>query len=350
MATRLAICGLGQGMDHVNACLKHECIRIVALVDKCQERQNRGWERIRAKYPESPCKSYNGLRELVGDNDMKHRLDGVILALPHHAYREEWHYIMGLDVPILKEKPLGRHLFEANSFLLKAHSKDIVLITAVQRRYHAAYRTLRKLINQKQRIYSIRIIYNLGSNEQSKSEGWRRDLQKSGGGMLLDAGYHMIDLVQFLVGTGQLISATLTKGTTPHEIPCSQQDMEEHCYVTISKNSILISMECHQFGKKTELVFIDTEDGQIKLERGTDTFKLMEPSGEVHEFDSDWDDALGCQIKEFVENIGNPSLDNQRVAYSQLPVQRIIDDAYALAAQFSLGKVDRPKNGWRERE
>ena len=234
-------------MDHVDACLDNEAIRIVALVDECQDKRNDGWEKIGTKYPEIPQKSYKGLRELANDDSMKDKLHGVILALPHHVYTEEWHCIMKLGVPILKEKPLSRNVPEANQFLHEAHTRGIGLMLAIQRRYHPAYRTLRKLIvQQNMAVRSMRIIYKLGLNESSESQGWRGDPQKSGGGMLLDAGYHMVDIVQFLVGTGHLVSATLTKDVDGREVPCSREDIEGHCYLTIGKDSMLISIECHR--------------------------------------------------------------------------------------------------------
>ena len=356
MATRLAICGLGQGMDHLEACLENEAIRIVALVDDRENTLNEGLKRIEAMYPqEIPPKSYKRLPKLAGDDSMKGELDGVILALPHHVYMTEWDYIMQLGVPVLKEKPLGRNVSEAIYFLHEAHKRDIVLMTAVQRRYHSAYRELRKLIVEPRSVVrSIRIIYRLGRSQSESGKGWRKDTQKSGGGMLLDAGYHMMDLVQFLVGTGQLVSATLTKDVCGREIPCGREDGEDHCYLTVGKDSMLISIECHRSGERAEHVFVDTEhengreNGRIELERGTEMFKLTEPSGKVREFCGSWKPALKHQIEKFVENISNDSLDVQRVAYSQLPVQRIIHDAYALADPFSFGMSDRPRDERRE--
>ena len=342
MTTRLAICGLGQGMHHIEACLENDSIRIVALVDKCEKAQTRGWTTIGSKYPDILQTSYKSVRDLAADKRIKRSLDGVILALPHHVYIEEWSYIMSLGVPILKEKPLGRDLFEANQFLNDAQNRGIALITAVQRRYHPAYRALRKSISEQQMVRSMRIIYCLGLNKPPDPEEWRQDLQKSGGAMLLDAGYHMMDLVQFLVGTGHLVSATLTKHVNGREIPCGRRDLEENCYLTVGKDSMLISIECHLFGKKTERVLVDVVDVEdkidvIELDRGVPKFTLKIPSCEAQTFNGDWKPALERQLKEFVEHIRKGSLDVQRVAYSQLPVQRIIHDAYALADPFSSG-------------
>ena len=357
MATRLAICGLGQGMEHLEACLESEAIRIVALVDECENALNEGLKRIEVMYHhKSPPNSYQRLSMLAGDDSTKGELDGVILALPHHVYMKEWDYILQLGVPVLKEKPLGRNVAEAIHFLHKAHKRDIVVMTAVQRRYHSAYRELRELIVEPWSVVrSMRIIYNLGRPQSESGRGWRKDTQKSGGGMLLDAGYHMMDLVQFLVGTGHLVSATLTKDVCGREVPCGREDDEDHCYLTVCKDSMLISIECHRYGEKVEHVFVDTEhesdreNGGIELERRNEMFKLTEPSGKVREFCGRWKPALKQQIEKFVENINNDSLDVQRAAYSQLPVQRIIHDAYALADPFSFGMSERARDERSER-
>ena len=97
-------------------------------------------------------------------------------------------------------------------------------------------------------------------------------------------------------------------------------------------------------------MIVDTEDenGQdcrIELERGPTRFTVTEPSGKVREFERDWRPALKRQIQKFVENISSHSFD----IHSQLPVQRIVHDAYALADQFSFGVPDRPKDEQGER-
>ena len=348
MATRIAICGLNQGMDHLEACLGNEAIRIVALVDKSRDKRKEGLQKIEARYPaEVLPKSYEELSELALDG-VENKLDGVILALPHHVYGKEWDSIMQLRVPVLKEKPLGRNVSEAIRFLHEAHNENIMLMTAVQRRHHPAYRKLRELLVASPTVVrSIRIIYALGLSASARSEeDWRKDPEQSGGGVLLDAGYHMMDLVQFLVGTGHLVSATLTKDVCGREVPCGREDGEDHCYLTVSKDSMLISIECHRSREKAEHVFVDIEhekeSGWLLLQRGYEWFKLTDRSGKVSKFPSSWTQALEQQIKKFVENISNDSLNVRQDAYSQLPVQRIIHDAYALADPFSFGISLRP--------
>ena len=350
MATRLAICGLNQGMDHLKACLGNEAIRIVALVDKSRDKREEGLKEIvEAGYPDEELpKSYEKLSELAPDSPDS-KLDGVILALPHHVYGKEWDSIMQLRVAVLKEKPLGRNVSEAIRFLHEAHKENIMLMTAVQRRYHPAYRRLRELLVASPTVVrSIRIIYALGLSASGKNgEDWRKDPEQSGGGMLLDAGYHMMDVVQFLVGTGHLVSATLTKDVCGREVPCGREDGEDHCYLTVSKDSMLISIECHRSREKAEHVFVDIEHEKescwIELQRGSEWFKLTDRNGEVSKFHRSWRQALEQQIEKFVENINNDSLDVRQEPYSQLPVQRIIHDAYALADPFSFGMSDRPR-------
>lgn len=353
MEARLAICGLGQGMDHLEACLENKAVQVTALIDKSPETRAEGLKKIKDKYPhEDPPESYEELAELLGDGSRKGDLDGLILALPHHVYTNEWDSVMELGLPVLKEKPLGRTVSEAITFLHEAHKRKVMLMTAVQRRYHPAYRELRRLLTDSETVVrSIRIVYKLGLSQSEAAKSWRDDTQKSGGGMLLDAGYHMMDLVQFLVGTGHLVSATLTMDVDGREIPCGPKDREDHCYLIVGKDSMLISIECHLSGEKTEQVFVDIEhkvdrkNGLIELRRDSETFKLTGPNGEQQEFRSSWKEALRHQIDKFVENISKNSLDVQQDAYSQLPVQRIIHDAYALAAPFSSGMTDLPKEG-----
>jgi len=92
---------------------------------------------------------------------MKHHLDGLILALPHHVYAEEWEKLLSFGLPILKEKPLGRNLTEARSFVRKAWEKECPLQTAIQRREHPSYKHLLNLLKER-KVSDVHFAMHLG--------------------------------------------------------------------------------------------------------------------------------------------------------------------------------------------
>lgn len=76
------------------------------------------------------------------------RLDGLVVALPHHAYTERWSELTNLSLPILKEEPLARTYDEAVKFLDSAKVMRCPIQTAIQRRHHTSYKQLRSLLRR----------------------------------------------------------------------------------------------------------------------------------------------------------------------------------------------------------
>lgn len=104
---RLALVGLGkQGLEHLDAVGLCQQTVIVAGVDPDAATRQRVSE---MGYELELCSSLSRLAGL--------RLDGLVLALPHHCYGDLWDELIGLGLPMLKEKPLGRSFDEALSFI-----------------------------------------------------------------------------------------------------------------------------------------------------------------------------------------------------------------------------------------
>ena len=129
---RIGLIGLGnQGMEYLKGqqyCNQLEIIAGCDLGDKQRTDAAKKWpEMILAK-------DHSALAEL--------ELDGIIMALPHHVYAKVWNSVLEWNIPIMKEKPLGRSLPEARSFEHKARVKHCPLQTAIQRRDHPSYQRL----------------------------------------------------------------------------------------------------------------------------------------------------------------------------------------------------------------
>ena len=131
-------------------------------------------------------------------------VDGYVLALPHFVYEKIWPTLMAQGKPLLKEKPLGRNLKESAHFLSECKKYNIPLVTAIQRRSHASYIRLKKLLGGKQ-PRAVSATLHLGFDPTTKPGSWRGKSIAAGGGALLDSGYHMVDLVFFFLSHLHLI-------------------------------------------------------------------------------------------------------------------------------------------------
>lgn len=110
-------------------------------------------------------------------------------------------YAFAKGCNVFSEKPPGRNLEDALRIeTAYKNSSDTVLKFGFNHRYHNSVIEAKSLIESGLLgdVVAARGVYgkagNLGNNE------WRNDLSIAGGGILLDQGIHMLDLLRYIVG------------------------------------------------------------------------------------------------------------------------------------------------------
>jgi len=325
---KIGLVGLGnQGSEYLSAQEHCKSLQIVAGFDINEQTRN------------SAADKRPGLK-LASSLDalMKHHLDGLILALPHHVYAEEWEKLLSFGLPILKEKPLGRNLTEARSFVRKAWEKECPLQTAIQRREHPSYKHLLDLLKER-KVSDVHFAMHLGFehpvSDAQTSKQWRDDRIKSGGGALLDCGYHMIDLAHFLVGQFDLLSATLYRDG---EL-CEPGDVDDAMHIVGRKSSTWVYIESRRFMEadgsfgKMEQVKAYTDDGIFTANRQGVWRGLPEDGTLLYTCERDWLEAMTKQLDSFAQHIQNNSRRPSQY-WDQLPTQKIIEQAYQMSSNL----------------
>ena len=321
----VALIGMGsQGKEHLEAAQKHTKINIVAGVESSAEAR----QALAQAYPN--IRLFNDIAALKQASTAL-GLQGLILALPHHVYEHNWQDILAFNLPLLKEKPLGRNYQEAQDFVLQANKKGIILQTAIQRRHHPSYKFLREYIQQEQlTIEEIHAHLHLGKKPQapqaSNTEKWRDLRLWSGGGALLDTGYHLVDLLHFLIGPFELVSATIwgnNKLDDGHII-------DDRAWLTARVEQCWISMDTWVHGEeKSEQVMLLTNKGLLTANR-----EGVELNGNrLFSTQKAWDEAMLKQLSEFAHNIEQPKTQDETI-WEQLPAMRLIEEAYRLASRY----------------
>ena len=272
---KCAILGLGnQAFEHVQASIDHPDVEIIAGVDANIKR----WQLTKDKFSSLNLHFFESIAQLEA-SDLK--VDALILALPHHAYEKIWDDILRFGKPILKEKPLGRDYQEAKHFMQSALQANCGLQTAIQRRQHPSYQFLLDYLKKHQlSVTEIHAHLHLGKGQQDESVstapnlGWRGTRLTAGGGALLDAGYHLVDLVQFLIGDFEVISSTMWNGV----VADNGQDIEDRCWLTGCSSNTWIMMDTWVKGEdnkrggylKSEQIQLKTTQGIISANRVLD--------------------------------------------------------------------------------
>ena len=121
----------------------------------------------------------------------------AIIATPHYLAKEYVNTFLGKNCRTLLEKPFGRNLDEALEILENPNVEKLSL--GFNYRFMPGVIALKRQIELGTLgdISSIRMELGHGGAPTDK-ESWKLDLERAGGGSLLDPGIHLIDLLLHL--------------------------------------------------------------------------------------------------------------------------------------------------------
>ena len=118
----------------------------------------------------------------------------AVVCVPHHLHKEITTQLISLGKTVIKEKPLAISTDDIDDYnnLMKEYSNDR-LLTIVQRSFNQSFVLARNDISLLGEVYNYQYTYNL--NVPVQTSGWRADFKKSFGGVLIDMGYHIFDVI-----------------------------------------------------------------------------------------------------------------------------------------------------------
>ena len=340
---RLALIGLGaQGDEHLDASKLCQQTRIIAGVDASPEQR----QRIAQKYADLNLQLFDSVEALKTAQQQGHlSLDGLILALPHHVYTHVWQDILSFGVPLLKEKPLGRDYEEAQRFVEQADAARCSLQMAIQRRHHPSYTFLRYYLQKNSiQVNEVHAHLHLGKGQQTPPDAviiapkdnpkWRDDRLKSGGGALLDAGYHLVDLIHFLIGPFEAVSATMWASNHVDDGRLNEDrswltGRSERCWIMV-ETWVQGLPDPHGSGfLKSEEVKLATSHGLICSNREG----VWHDGALISPADRSWQQAMQNQLRQFADHIRHHRHKDESI-WEQLPAMRLIEEAYRLSSRY----------------
>ena len=250
----VALIGLSaQALEHADAVRSVEGLAVVMLCDSDPAQIERARQRLGDSIPAT-----SSLDEAMA-------CPGVQLAvvvLPHDQHRRAIEAAARHGVHVLKEKPLGRTLREALEIRDLAESAGIIVHTGVQRRFHATYAWLREALQRAASEGDMPIAASLDitivrSRLPGVATTWRDHPTRAGGGILVDLGYHAVDLLHFLLGPMELLSCTLGRDG----LPCQREDLETWAFVQARAGAAWVSLRVGVGETKQERIRVDMHDG-----------------------------------------------------------------------------------------
>lgn len=165
--------------------------RLVAVADTVPDRAMA----IATRYD---VKAYSSASDLVRDAEV----DAVYIAVPPFAHAELAILAARHGKPTLLEKPMAMNTAEARAIVEAHRTAGTLLGIGFMMRYHACHARLYELLkaNVIGEIVALRARYSVWypPDRNRPDEAWLFDPERAGGGPLMDAGCHALDLlVQF---------------------------------------------------------------------------------------------------------------------------------------------------------
>jgi len=184
---RVAILGCGAitKARHLPAVLAHRGVRLEALVDLDSKRA----QALAANYG-LECRTLTDYRLLLG------AVDAFIVALPNSLHASVTLDALRSGVHVLSEKPLAIRPEEARSCAEVAAQRNLVLAVGMNRRFQPASELFRLLLEEG-RLGELRDYTGQygGPYDWDTASGFYFSKEQAGGGVLLDYGVHVLDLL-----------------------------------------------------------------------------------------------------------------------------------------------------------
>lgn len=140
-------------------------------------------------------KNYNDVNELF----TKEKLDFVDICTPNDCHFEYVKYFSKNKIPIYCEKPLSDNIVTARRMVDMVDENKVINGVAFILRFIPAVHIIKSKLSDNiiGRVINFKLSMYHGSYLNTNRETWK-NTSRSGGGVLLDSGSHLVDLANFI--------------------------------------------------------------------------------------------------------------------------------------------------------
>jgi 1,5-anhydro-D-fructose reductase (1,5-anhydro-D-mannitol-forming) len=149
-------------------------------------------------------------------------IDCVFVCLPNHLIAEVTCRALLAGKHVFAEKPPGISSAEVRRMIAAEEASGRTLMFGFNLRYHPAICVVRRLVRSEElgSIVWMRGVYGKPMAHDFRSS-WRADVAQAGGGILIDQGIHLLDLLQILSGDFvdvRALAASRVPGTVEDDV------------------------------------------------------------------------------------------------------------------------------------
>ena len=140
-------------------------------------------------------------RDMLGKAIASKAVDMVIIATPNEPSAAIAEAVLEQNKHVLVEKPAGRSPEDLGYVADALQKTDAFLKVGFNHRFHPALRKAKEMVSSGclGELMFVRGRYGHGGRKGYEKE-WRFDVERAGGGELLDQGVHLIDLSRWMFG------------------------------------------------------------------------------------------------------------------------------------------------------
>ncbi len=263
-------------------------------------------------------------------------IDAVIMALPHYLYGEVVCYALEHGIHVFKEKPFAKTLSDAKQMVDAAKKSGKQLFLAGQNKFSSAFIKGKEIVDSGEigDVFLTRgaIIYRWGG-AITGNWSWRGVEKLSGGVAIIDAGWHILDMVHWYRG---LPSAVYASVGTMKGAPKSDYDVDDKVALVLEypDGGIGSIVSCYITLPGETRVTLHGINGSLDVSSGKLTFILGDKPQDVPIPEQKLD-PITMQMRHFAETVmtGKESaIAGTKRAYE---VMQIVDAAYRSAREKS---------------
>ena len=171
-------------------------------------------------------------------------LDGLLIATPSAMHADQTIRALGAGLSVFCQKPLGRSGDETARVVEAAERADRLLGVDFSYRHTDAMRAIReRMVNgELGEVYAVDLVFH---NAYGPDKGWFYDVERAGGGCVVDLGIHLVDLALWMLGWPEVEEVTGTCFTEGRKLEPGARACEDYCSAQFTTSSgCVVDLAC----------------------------------------------------------------------------------------------------------
>jgi predicted dehydrogenase len=266
-----------------------DAIKVAAVADVVEETARR-------RAVELDAAAYTDFREMIFEAE----IDAVDICLPHHLHAEAIVAAAQAGKHILCEKPLCLTVLQADEVQQAVSAAGVTLMCAHNQLYLPAVAKAKQSLDDGVlgTVYEVRTTDSFYNDFDPQNMGWRASTATSGGGELMDTGYHPTYLMLHFAG-GSPVDATAL--LSRHRLRFMEGEDSAQVLVRFDNGVVgqLVTSWAYDAPPGTERFSVVGERGSLRSDGRSLTITLRGSSSQTYDFEDV--DTYAYEIGQFAD-------------------------------------------------